>query len=124
MYVFLELLALFAATIFGGVYVALNIRVARFLDRYGPVFWRKVIQPLGRRGQRQLRNLSALRIWCAIAVQVMAFALFSWFILSPQSLLSLTIGLTAYVLLVAALDISLMAQLPSVSRLWRDPAFG
>jgi hypothetical protein len=122
MHLFIQLVGLLAVTLVGGVYIALNIRVARFLDRYGPIFWHKVVQPMGRRGQRQLRGLSSLRIWCAIAVQVIALALFWWFILSPQSLLSLTVGLTAYVLLIGALDISLMAQLPIVSHLWRDPA--
>jgi hypothetical protein len=119
---FAQLPALLAVAVSGGVYIALNIHVARLLDRFGPIFWRSAVQPLGRRGQQQLRRLTTRRIWCAVAVQVFALISFWWVIASPQTLLSLTVGLTAYVLLIGAIDVSLMAQLPIVSRLWRDPA--
>jgi hypothetical protein len=99
-------------------YVALNVALARF----GPKIWRIASVHLKRRWRRQLCSLSTSRIWVIASAQVTAMLLLFLLLDSEHSLLVVIAAMAGYVLVSGALCLSVLAQLPIVQALWRDPA--
>jgi len=72
---------------------------------------------------RQLRPLSARRLWATALLQVVALGLFASIIIGPSEPLLLAAALLIYPLFAGALSISLLARFPLVRAIWHDVFF-
>jgi len=111
--------SLFSVFVFLIAYLLSNLLFVAWLRR-NTRLWRRACRMFV---ARQLRALTRSRVRSTVAVHFLALCFLALELSHPLQILWLVVLLLAYVFLVSALTLSLLAQTPYFKSLWTDPFF-